>query len=153
MSEIIRILNINDLNNVANDLMDLFEKEDDEQGHHFLKHNIGTMKAALSNPKLLQWDFFIWAHKKENKYDAVIAFCNEKNIKFGVSIFNEFIWLSKNHKIGFKLFKEATSFAREKGFKYIMMSSVDKNPKHQKVVNFYKKIGFKKDTETYIAKL
>jgi hypothetical protein len=153
MSEIVRILNKNDFYKVSDDLMELFKREDIEEAHFFLKHNIETIKISLSNPSILSWDFFIWAHKTEDKYDAVIAFVNDKNIKFGVRIFNEFIWLSKNNKVGFKLLKEAMSFAKDNEFKYIIMHSVVKNPKHLKVTNFYKKIGFEKDSESYIMKL
>lgn len=153
MNEIIRILDINEFHKVCDDLMDLFKKEDIEQAHFFLKHNIESIKIALSHPSILTWDFFIWAHKSQNKYDAVIAFVNDKNIKFGVRVFNEFIWLSKNPKVGLKLFKKAVSFAQENEFKYIIMHSVIKNSKHKKVTNFYQKNGFEKDTESFIMKL
>ena len=33
------------------------------------------------------------------------------------------------------------------------MSSVSNHEKSEKITNFYKKIGFLKDSETYIAKL
>lgn len=153
MNKIIRILDIKEAHKVADDLMELFKKEDIDEGHFFLKHNIQTIKSALSSPSVLAWDFFAWAHKTEDKYDAVIAFYNDKNIKFGTKVFNEFIWLSKNPKAGMKLLKEALCFAKDNNFKYIIMSSVVKNKKHKKVIDFYKKFGFEKDTESYIMEL
>jgi hypothetical protein len=44
-------------------------------------------------------------------------------------------------------------FARKKEFKYVMMSCVEAHPKSRKVAKFYEKMGFIKDSETYIAKL
>ena len=153
MNKIIRILDIKEAHKVADDLMELFQKEDIDEGHVFLKHDIKTIKLAISNAAFLTWDFFVWANKTNGKYDAVIAFYNDKNIKFGTRVFNEFIWLSKNPKVGFKLLKEALTFAKENNFKYIIMSSVVKNKKHKKVTDFYKKFGFEKDTESYIMEL
>ena len=55
--------------------------------------------------------------------------------------------------MGQKLLGNAMKFAREKEFKYVMMSCVAAHPKARKVANFYEKMGFIKDSETYIAKL
>jgi hypothetical protein len=153
MNNIVRVLDIKEAHKIADDLMELFKKEDIDEGHYFLKHDIRTIKLAISNSAFLTWDFFVWANQTNGKYDAVIAFHNDKNIKFGTKVFNEFIWLSKNPKVGFKLLKEALAFAKENNFKYIVMSSVTKNKKHKKVTDFYKKFGFEKDTESYIMKL
>ena len=102
----------------------------------------------------MAWDFFVWANKNDSgKFDAVIAFLNNKNEKFGKEIFAEYIWLSKNPRVGQKLLGIAMKFARQKEFKYVMMSCVEAHPKSHKVANFYKKMGFIKDSETYIAKL
>jgi GNAT superfamily N-acetyltransferase len=153
MNKVKRILDKKEAHKVADDLMQLFEVEDINEGHYYLRHNIQTIKLAISNSAFLTWDFFLWAHETDGKYDAVIAFYNDKNIKFGTNIFSEFIWLSKNPKVGLKLFKEALSFAKNNGFKYIMMSSAVKNKKYKKVINFYQKFGFEKDTESYIMEL
>lgn len=153
MNSITRILDTKEAHKVADDLMELFQEEDIHEGHVFLKHDIKTIKLAMCNSAFLTWDFFIWANQTNGKYDAVIVFYNDKNIKFGIKVFNEFVWLSKNPKVGFKLLKEALNFAKENDFKYVMMSSVIKNKKHKKVTDFYKKFGFEKDTESYIMKL
>ncbi len=74
-------------------------------------------------------------------------------MKFNCKLFCEYLWLSKNPKTGYRLFSEAVKFAREKEYKYILMSTVVQHPKHEKIKNFYRKMGFLKDSETYIAKL
>ena len=72
---------------------------------------------------------------------------------FGEEIFLEYIWLSKNPKMGYKLLARALKLAKEQEFKYIMMNRVMKHPNSSKVAKFYEKMGFVKDTETYIAKI
>ena len=67
--------------------------------------------------------------------------------------FAEYIWLSKNALAGRRLLAKALNFAREKEFKYVTMSCSLANPKAPKVGRFYERMGFIKDTETYIAKL
>lgn len=154
MSEIKRILNINEFRKCLDDIQELMEKENEElEFHNFLKHDFESVKRHIIHPSTLAWEFFVWSHKQDDKYDALIIFINEKSIKFGVKIFTEFVWMSKNPKVGFKLLKEALSFAREKDFKYITMSTMTNHPKHEKIKNFYTKLGFIKDTENYIAKL
>ena len=136
------------------ELSELFDLENTNQGHHFLKHDKEHIINAFSHPQLLAWDFFTWVNiNKEGRYDAIIAFINNKNEKFGEVIFSEYLWLSKNPKAGYKLLATALAFARKKEFKYVMMSAAVKNPSFHKVTRFYKKMGFLKDSETYIAKL
>lgn len=153
MNKIKRILNISEFHRALDDIIELIKEEDEFQLHNFLKHDAKSVKNNISHPSILAWDFFVWGHEENGKYDALIIFINDKNIKFGIPIFSEFAWISKNSKVGFKLLKEALSFAREKKFQYIIMSTVVRHPKHEKIKNFYNKLGFIKDTESYIAKL
>lgn len=148
-----RILDPEDFKILADDIFNLHELENKEQGHFLLEHNKETIVNSFANKYLLAWDVFVWANHNGDNYDAVIIFINDKNVKFGEKVFSEFIWLSKNPKVGYKLFKEATKFAKEKEFKYIIMSRVMKHPNSHGVKNFYEKIGFIKDSETFIAKL
>jgi hypothetical protein len=150
MNKIKRITNPEEFRLMINDLNNLFSEE---KGHLFLDHDAESIKRFFSNQIILNWDFFVWANFNGENYDAMIAFTNEKSVKFNCKLFNEYLWLSKNPKVGYRLFREAIKFAREKDFKYILMSTVTNNPKHEKIKNFYKKMGFLKDTETYIAKL
>ena len=55
--------------------------------------------------------------------------------------------------MGYKLLVTALKFAREKEFKYVTMNRVMGHPNSSKVASFYEKLGFIKDSETYIAKL
>ena len=149
-----RLTSPQDFNKCITDLSDLFESENKKQGHYFLKHDKGHIINAFSHSQILAWDFFVWANiNKNGTCDAMIAFLNNKNEKFGESIFSEYLWLSKNAKVGYKLLAKALAFARKKEFKYVTMSAVCNNPSFDKVTRFYRKMGFLKDSETYIAKL
>lgn len=148
-----RILDPEDFKNLINDVNSLFEFENENQGHFFLKHNAESIINSFSNKLILAWDIFVWGNYNGSNYDALIIFVNDKSVKFGEPIFSEYLWLSKNPKAGYKLFKTATEFARQKGFKYITMNTVMKHPDSYGVANFYKKMGFIKDSESFISKL
>ena len=148
-----RILDPEEYKKVINDIDELCSFENENQSHYFLKHNKESITNNFSNKYLLAWDVFVWANFNGEKYDALIIFLNEKSVKFGEPIFSEFLWLSKNPKAGYKLFKEAMNFAKEKGFNYICMSRVYKHPNSYQVKNFYETMGFIKDTQTFIKKL
>ena len=148
-----RITNPAEFNNLLDHIEELFEFENENEGH-FLRHNKEYIINAFSTPHVLAWDFFVWANLNETgKFDAMIAFLNHKNEKFGEEIFTEYLWLSKNPRVGQKLLGHALSFAREKEFKYASMTCVERHPKSSKVARFYEKLGFVKDCETYIAEL
>jgi hypothetical protein len=140
---------------LADDIFSLFGEENEHESHVCgLTHDKESIVRNIGHPSLLQWDVFVWANKNvEGKYDAVVIFVNDKNAKFNTSIFSEFVWLSKNPKVGYKLLKKAIDFAREKGFEYISISSVEKTKNCKKNESFYKKLGFLKDSSTFIAKL
>jgi hypothetical protein len=148
-----RITNPVDFCCLIDDLGGLFSIEDISSGHQLLKHNAETIKASFGHAQLLNWDLFVWGNKNNNHYDSCIMFYNDKSAKFGSRIFSEFLWLSKNPKVGYKLFKTAVDFARKQNFEFISMSTVVKHPKHEKIKSFYEKMGFLKDSETYISKL
>ena len=149
-----RITNPSEFKKLADNIFDLFEYENENEGHHFVRHNKEHISNCFANQSLLAWDFFVWGNLNiHDKFDAVIAFLNQKNEKFGEEIFSEYIWLSKNPKVGYKLLAKALKFAKEKEFKYINMNCVMAHPKAEKIARFYKKMGFVKDSESYIAKL
>ena len=149
-----RILDPQEFKVLLDDIEGLFEEENETQGHALLKHNKEYIFNSFGDKSILAWDFFVWPNLNSvGKFDAMIAFLNNKNEKFGEEIFAEYLWLSKNPKVGQKLLGNAMKFAREKEFKYVMMSCVAAHPKARKVANFYEKMGFIKDSETYIAKL
>jgi hypothetical protein len=150
-----RILNPEKFKVLADDIFEIFSEENINESHQCgLTHDKNSIVNNFGNTTLLNWDVFVWANKnKKGKYDSVIIFINEKSVKFKANIFSEFVWLSKNPKVGYKLFKKASSFARDKGFEYISLSSVEKTKQCKRNERFYKKLGFLKDTTTFIAKL
>jgi len=149
-----RITNKNEFSKVLDDIFDLFAYEDEHEAHHFLRHNKEYIFNAFGEDSTLVWNFYVWANLNDsNKYDSIIAFVKNRNEKFGEEIFLEYIWLSKNPKMGYKLLARALKLAKEQKFKYIMMNRVMKHPNSSKVAKFYEKMGFVKDTETYIAKI
>ena len=149
-----RITNKSDFKKVLYDLDDLFNYENQNEAHHFLKYNKEYIFNAFGEDSMLAWNFFVWANKNDaEKFDAIIAFVNHRSEKYGEEIFAEYIWLSKQSSMGYKLLATALKFAKEKEFKYVTMNRVMKHPKSDKVARFYEKMGFVKDTETYIAKI
>jgi GNAT superfamily N-acetyltransferase len=148
-----RILDPDQFKRLIDDMSELFAAEDSVNGHALVTHNKESIKANFAHPALLAWDFFVWGHEERGKFDAMIAFFKNKDPKFGEEIFCEFLWLSKNPKVGYQLFRTAKDFAREDGFKFIIMNTVVKNPSHEKLKHFYQNLGFIKDSESYIARL
>jgi hypothetical protein len=149
-----RLLNPKEFEKAVRDIFALFDLENSEQGHYFLRHDKEGIIKSFAHTQILTWDLFVWGHQnQQGNYDALIAFANQKDEKFGERIFAEYIWLSKNPKVGYSLFKTAMTEARKKQFKYVTMGVTMSNPKHEKVSRFYKKIGFLKDSEAYIARL
>jgi hypothetical protein len=148
-----RITNPEEFNQLIDDLDGLFTSENLHHGHKFLVHDADCIKRSFSHVSILAWDLFVWANKENGKFDSCIMFFNEKSAKFGQKIFAEFLWLSKNPKMGFSLFSKAVKFAKENDFKLICMSTVTGHPKHAKIKSFYEKIGLVQDSITYIGKL
>ena len=128
---------------VVNDIHELFGEQDKNAFHKFLPHDKDCIIACFSNKKILQWDFFVWSNlNKDDKYD-----------KFAKNIFAEYIWISDNPKVSFKLLGQAMKFAKKQEFEYVSMSAVCESDKFDKICNFYKRMGFVKDSETYVAKI
>ena len=149
-----RVVDPQEFRKLLDEIFILFDYENKNQGHRLVKHDKDHIFKAFGNNSILTWDFFVWGNlNSSDKFDAVIAFVNHKNEKFGEEIFTEYIWLSKNPRMGQRLLGTALKFARYKDFKYVLMSCVDAHPNSDKVAKFYKKMGFLKDSETYIAKL
>jgi len=148
-----RITNPVEFEKLIDDMYELFKQHDLYEGHALIAHSPETIKANFSHPSILAWDLLVWGNLQGDKFDAMIAFNKVRCPKFNEEMIHEFLWLSKNPKAGYKLFKTAADTARQMGCKYITMSTAVNNPYHQKVKSFYHKMGFIKDTETYISKL
>ncbi|NVM35097.1 MAG: GNAT family N-acetyltransferase [Candidatus Lokiarchaeota archaeon] len=139
---------------MCDDMRELIPHDDMYEAHSLgLTHDTEGIKANYANKHLLAWDVFVWANKNNKKYDACGIFLNDKNIKFNCDIFSEYVWISKNPRVGFKILKKAIEFAREKEFDFISLSVLENNPNSEKIENLYKKLGFVKDSTTYLAKL
>lgn len=149
-----RVTNPKEAEVLSKDIADIFSSyEESEIGHYYLDHNVDSILSVFNNKQSLFWNCFVWANEENSKFDSVIIFMRDNNPKFGIEIFTEYLWLSKNPKVGFKLLKTATDFARSNGFEYISMSHTEKNPQRDKLSRLYNKLGFKKDCTSYIGKL
>ena len=149
-----RLTDPEEFEKAVRDIFVLFDSENDSEGHYFLRHDKEGIIKCFAHTQILTWDLLVWGHQNpEGNYDALIAFANQKDEKFGERIFAEYIWLSKNPKVGFRLFTTALAEARKKEFKYVTMGVTMANPNHEKVSRFYEKMGFLKDSESYIARL
>lgn len=152
MQTIKRIVNPIEFHRVIDDLCLLF-KEEQSSYDSLLKYDSESIKRAFSNPKLLNWELFVWANFNGQYYDGIICFLNDKNVFFNEQIFSQCLWLSKNKKIGYKLFSTALKFAKEKDFKYVKCKTCIDNIQTKKIKSFYEKIGLIKESETYICEL
>lgn len=149
-----RITNPEEYKKVIDDIDELFYEENRTQGHALdLVQDRECIKNSFANSNILAFDVFVWANQENGKYDAVGIFVKDKSIKFGVDMLAEFLWVSKNPKCGFKILKEATSLARKKNIKYLVMGTSCKNPNSPRYERLYKKLGFVEDTHTFIGKL
>jgi hypothetical protein len=94
-----------------------------------------------------------WASINNDKADGVIMFLENINTIFGEKMFNEFFWISNNPRISFQLFRQAEKFAKNKKIRLISMSCVENYPTSSKLKKVYQRLGYIKDSETYIKKL
>lgn len=152
MQQIKRITNPIEFCRAIDDLHLLF-KEDESSYGFLVNYDKESIKRAFSNSKFLTWDFFVWANFNGQSYDGIICFLNDKDVFFNQQIFSQKLWLSKNKKIGYKLFSAALKFAKEKEFKYLKCKTHLDNIQSKKVKSFYEKIGLIKESETYICEL
>lgn len=148
-----RILDPEEFKIVVSDIFELHAYDLEHWAHYYVRHNKESIIENFANKYLLYWKVFVWANHNGDKWDAVILFIEDHNPMFGAKMFSEHIWLSKNPKVGYKLLTTALKFAKEKEFEVVSMGAVEKHPNSDKVKEFYNKLGFKKDSETYVAKL
>lgn len=129
-------------------------KLDNEQYQHwFGPISKQSMINSWANPSLLSHTMHTWANFENGEADSIIMFFDSINTKTGKRMWSEFFWTSKNPTVSFSLLRIALDFARKKGIEFVSVSSYENHPKSEKLRKIYKKMGFKKDSETYIAKL
>lgn len=149
-----RITDPRDFFYVIDDISDLFHDFDKNFGHQCgLEYNKDSIKNNFGITSLLVHNIFVWANERNGKYDSVCIFKRNRSVKFGEEVFEQFLWLSKNPKVGFKLFKKAVSFARENNFKYISTYNTERNPNSAKYKKFCENLGFLEDSTKFISKL
>jgi len=150
-----RIVSSEQFSKVVDNVSDYLNLDDESNNYyHLLPNNGESLKQAFGHDKMLAFNVFVWANlNDQNKYDAAIIFLKDRSPKHGVELFSEYIWLSANPKVGYKLFATAIKFARDNGFEYIQMGISENSPTRHKVKSLYGKLGFLKASESYIAKL
>lgn len=135
------------------DLETLFREENKKYGHSFLKINHQSVIDSIAHASVLNNIYHCWVNFEENLADGMIIFLDCVQPFLAERMFMETFWISKNAKTSFALYNKAVKFAKEKGIKYINMNCVENHPKSNRLKKIYLKMGFKKDTESYIKKL
>tara|TARA_B100001057_G_scaffold58741_2_gene52144 strand:+ start:7708 stop:8169 length:462 start_codon:yes stop_codon:yes gene_type:complete len=150
-----RIVSADEFCKVVDNVSSYLDLNEESNNYYYLVPNNGdALKKAFGHDRMLAYNVFVWANlNNSGKYDAAIIFIKDKSPKHGQEIFSEYIWLSANPKAGYKLFATAIKFAKNNGFEYISMGISEKSPKKDKVKKLYKRLGFIKTSECYIAKL
>jgi hypothetical protein len=149
-----KIISPEELEIVAKDIYSLHEIDNEKYGHALdLKHDYELIYKSLSHESLLIWNIHVWVHFNGEKYDSIFIGIIRKSEKFNKKIMDEYLWLSKNPKVGMKLYKIAHQFAKDQKCEYISMNVVENHPLSSKIKKMYKLLGYEKDLETYIKKI
>jgi hypothetical protein len=148
-----KIINPEEFSHVWNDLEIYFREENKTYGHRYLPISKQSVVDSWGHAALLNNTMHVWADIEEEKARGVIMFLEHMHPTFGKKIFTEYFWLSNNPKKSFSLFKIALSFAKKRGIKYAAVSCVENYPTSERLKKIYQKMGFHKDTETFIKKL
>ncbi len=133
----------------------LFQKDSEIYGHQ-IKISTESIVNSWSHPSLLNNTMHTWISYQDNEMmnpDGIIMFLDSINPTFGERMFIEYLWFCKNPKSSFLLLKTALDFAKNKNIKYAFLSCVEKHPKLAKLQKVYERLGFVKDSSTYIKKL
>lgn len=150
-----KIISITELEKISIDIKEFLKNNDENYSHCLgLDHDIDLITKCFSNESLLTWNVHIWGHFNGEKWDGVFVGLIRKNEKFNKKMMDEYLWLSSPFSnCGYKLYTTALDFAKKNGCEYISLNVVEGFSKSNKLKNFYKKIGFTKDYETYIKKI
>lgn len=151
-----KIFDPKEFSKVCHKLNLLFEEENKKYGHKYLPISAQSIINAWGHPSLLHNIMHVWVNYSDeelNNPDGIIMFMEHVNPTFGEKIFTEYFWISKNSKKSFALFNTALKYAKNKKIKYALISCVENHPKSIKLQNIYNKLGFLKDSTTYIKKL
>jgi hypothetical protein len=146
-----KIVTVSEWIEVANDISELHKDDNEKYGHACgLKHDTDLITNALSHEALLLWNMHVWAHFNGEKWDGMFIAQIRKSEKFNKKAMEEYLWLSKNPKVGISLYKTAFNYAKIQGCHYMLMNVAENHPKSNKIKSLYKKLGYQKDTESYL---
>lgn len=148
-----KIVNAQEFAKVCEDLNELMSFDNEQYQHWFGPISKDSMVKSWGNASLLSHSMHTWVNIEDGKADAIIMFFDSINTKCGKRMWSEFFWTSKNAKASFSLLRTALDFARKKGIEFISVCSYENHPKANRLREIYKKMGFLKDSETYIKKL
>jgi len=148
-----KIVNPEEFSSIWNDLELYYREENKIYGHRYLSISKQTIIDSWGHTSLLNNTMHVWANLEDGKARGLIMFLEYMHPTFGEKIFTEYFWISNNPKKSFSLFKTALSFAKRKGMKYATVSCVENYPTSERLKKVYQKMGFQKDSETFIKKL
>lgn len=148
-----KITNPEEFTKIWKELDILFSAENEKYGHVFSKISAQSIINSWAHPSLLTNTMHTWASINDDKADGLIMCLESVNTVLGERVFNEFFWISSNPRISFQLLKQAEKFAKSKKIKLMSVSCVENYPTSSKLKKVYQKLGFVKDSETYIKKL
>lgn len=135
------------------DLAELFKEENSKYGHAYLSIDPQCVIDTFAHPALLNNNFHCWVNFENETADGMILFMDGKHPFLNQRMFMEYFWISGNPKKSFALYHKAVKFAKAKGVKYINMNCVENYPTSEKLKKIYQKMGFKKDSESYIKRI
>jgi hypothetical protein len=149
-----KITSVEELNSLYPKFLKVFKEDNEIYGHALgLKHDCDLILKSISHEALLLWNIHVWFSTDGENCDGIFIGIIRKSEKFNKKMMDEYLWLSKNSNSGFLLYKEALNFAKKQGCEFITMNVVENHPLSQKLKNIYLKLGFEKDSESYIKKL
>jgi len=148
-----KVIGVEEFTKACNDLYELFSEENEKYGHQFVKINAQSIIKSWGHASILNGPMHVWVAFEEERAVGILMFIDSINTVFGERLFTEYMWACANPKYSFSLLRQALKFAKNKNIKYATLSLVVNHPKSDKLKNIYEKMGFKKDSETYIKKL
>jgi hypothetical protein len=149
-----KIVSVEELKQLGSDLSEISKEHDEKFAHVLdLKHDIELMVKSFSHESLLIWNIHIWGHFNGEKWDGIFIGTVRKSERFNKKFMDEYLWFCKNSNSGIKLYITAYKYAKSQGCEYMSMNLMENNPNSYKLKSFYTKLGYQKDTETWIKKI
>lgn len=148
-----KVVNPDEFRKACKDLDALFQEENKKYGHVLHSISADSIANNWANPSLLAHTMHTWVNFEDGRADGIIMFLDALNTICGKRGWSEYFWLSANPKMSFALLKTALKFARSKNVEFVSLSCVENYPKSEKLKKLYQKLGFQKDSETYVKKL